>query len=222
MDTVKKDYTEEYDEILSIVEKLSDYTCVLLHNEVTEDQSRRIYDMYNIDISHSIRIDGDVLITAEQSKDFDRNAPFYVVEHKPTGEYELRSIYHYNEVYNSPYSPYYSQDHSNPKKLLAIELVKHGQLDRVRDLLQTELAEQRSITVDDFTCSVGHYKGTVTVNGDRMKFDKNTVLGELYLTGDKADLVDRYTYNRIRESVNNKIEEAKGKSKSKGGHITTR
>jgi hypothetical protein len=130
----EKERIEE--EIFPIVEGLSDSICVMLHNSITDVHWHRVFNMCGVDTAIIRDIDGRA-IKAELSKNFDRNAPYYVVDNITPNEpyyfakYELRSIYHYNELLDSPCR---QECKMTPRKMLTSNLVYWGRADQVREL----------------------------------------------------------------------------------------
>lgn len=124
------------EEIFPIVEGLSDSICVMLHNSITNVHWHRVFNMCGVDTAIIRDVDGKE-IKAEPSKDFDRNAPYYVVDNITPNEpyyfakYELRSIYHYNELHDSPYR---QECKMTPRKMLTSNLVYWGRADQVREM----------------------------------------------------------------------------------------
>ena len=128
----EKERIEE--EIFPMVEGLSDSICVMLHNSITDVHWHRVFNMCGVDTAIIRDIDGRT-IKAELSKNFDKNAPYYVVD-RISGkswrdEYELRSIYHYNELHDSPYR---QECKMTPRKMLTSNLVYCGRADQVREM----------------------------------------------------------------------------------------
>ncbi len=129
----EKERIEE--EIFPIVERLSDSICVMLHNSITDVHWHRVFNMCSIDTTKIL--DDGKEIKAVRSKEFDENAPYYVVDVTNPGEpyyfaeYELRSIYHYNELHDSPYR---KKCKMTPRKMLTSNLVYLGRADQVREL----------------------------------------------------------------------------------------
>ena len=128
----EKERIEE--EIFPIVEGLSDSICVMLHNSITDVHWHRVFNMCGVDTAIIRDIDGRAIKT-ELSKNFDKNAPYYVVD-RISGkswrdEYELRSIYHYNELHDSPC---WQECKMTPRKMLTSNLVYWGRADQVREM----------------------------------------------------------------------------------------
>ncbi len=130
----EKERIEE--EIFTIVEGLSDSICVMLHNSIKNVPWHRVFNMCGVDTAIIRDIDGRE-IKAKMADDFDKNAPYYVVENINPGkpyycaEYELRSIYHYNELHDSPYRQGCKM---TPREMLTSNLVYWGRAEQVREL----------------------------------------------------------------------------------------
>lgn len=124
------------EEIFPIVEGLSDSICVMLHNSITNVHWHRVFNMCGVDTALIRDIDGREL-KAKMAEDFDKNAPYYVVDNTTPGEpyyfaeYELRSIYHYDELHDSPYRQGCKM---TPREMLTSNLVYWGRADQVREL----------------------------------------------------------------------------------------
>ncbi len=130
----EKERIEE--EIFPIVEGLSDSICVMLHNSIANVHWHKVFNMCGVDTTTIRDIDGRE-IKAKMADGFDKNAPYYVVDVTNPGEpyyfaeYELRSIYHYNELHDSPYR---QECKMTPRKMLTSNLVYWGRVDQVREM----------------------------------------------------------------------------------------
>lgn len=119
-------------ELAPIVKGLSDEGCIKLHNEITNVGTHRVYSTVGMGTRTITDAEGKKVMPS-LSLAFDKCAPYYVVDIKNPDEpfyrakYELRSVYHYDEIYNSPYE----KIRLTPREMLAGNLATLGYADRV-------------------------------------------------------------------------------------------
>ena len=121
------------EEIAPLIKNLNDRDCVYLHNQMCDLDIHKVFRMTSrIPICD---MEGRIL-SLQKAKDFDENAPYYVVDCINPDEpyyfakYELRSVDKYDDIYKSPYT---THDRS-PREMLADNVAYMGYADILKKI----------------------------------------------------------------------------------------